>query len=70
MSTGAQGPSGHKPGKGSVTVTEHEVTFKLSDDQKKQAKECMKKAGKITIGFNEITVTKLPATLDNGERID
>ena len=72
MPSGAAGHGGHpKSGKGSpVEIKKDQIVSNLSADQQKRAEECLKKNGQIKITFKEISVTQLPARLDNGEKID
>ena len=51
-------------------VTADEIRVELSDEAKQQAQECLRRTGSIKITFREISVTQLPARLDNGEQID
>jgi len=52
-------------------ITPAALVFYLSEEHQEKARECLKKSGKITISFKEITVTKLPETLlQNGVLVD
>jgi hypothetical protein len=55
---------------GQHTVKKDQIVFHLSEERQKQAEECLRKNGQIKITFKEIAVTQLPATLDNGEKVD
>jgi hypothetical protein len=57
-------------GTGRHQVKKDQIVFNLTDEQQKQAEECLRKSGQVKITFKEITVTQLPAMLDNGEKID
>jgi hypothetical protein len=54
----------------SVVVTHGAVLITMSPAMQKQAQKCIKKSGKLLITMNEISVTRLPAVLDNGTKID
>ncbi len=52
-------------------ITPAALVFYLDEEHREKAQECLRKSGKITISFREITVTKLPETLlQNGVLID
>jgi uncharacterized protein YccT (UPF0319 family) len=57
-------------GTGRHHVKKDQIVFNLTHEQQKQAEECLRKSGHVKITFKEITVTQLPATLDNGEKVD
>jgi hypothetical protein len=56
--------------KNDVIITDSALVISLTPDQQKQAQECLRKSGKISFSFKEISVTKLPQVLDNGVSID
>jgi len=60
----------HNKSKDNVVVTPGAVVVTFTEDQKKQAEECLKKSGHVKITFKEIKATTLPTTLDNGVLID
>jgi hypothetical protein len=59
-----------KSADGPVTITEHAITFSLTDDEIAQAKRCLATSGAVKYTFKEITVTQLPMALENGRLID
>jgi len=50
--------------KASAVVAEGALIVTLGAAQKKKAEECLKQTGKITMGFKEISVTKLGEMVD------
>jgi hypothetical protein len=45
--------------RGNVKVTPSSIVFTLNATQKQQAKKCLAETGRIRIGFNEVSITKL-----------
>jgi len=71
MASGTGGHGGQPQyGRHQVEVKKDQIVFHLSEEKQKQAAECLKNNGHIKITFKEISVTQLPTTLDNGEKID
>jgi hypothetical protein len=54
-----------KKSKPRLKVTRDAVTYTLSAEEQAQMKACLKRSGRITIKFKEITVTKLPSSLES-----
>lgn len=57
-------------GAGEVIFTENAIVIMLNAADKRKAKKCLEKNGKITFSVREHSVTKLPQILDNGKLID
>jgi len=55
---------------GEVIFTENAIVIMLNAADKRKAKKCLEKNGKITFSVREHSVTKLPQILDNGKLID
>jgi len=55
---------------GSIIFTENAIVVTLNAEDKRKAKRCMEKNGKITFSIAEHSITKLPQILDNGKLID
>jgi hypothetical protein len=53
-----------------VALKKGEIHFILTDDEIRKAEDCLRRSGNIKFTFEEITVTHLPTTLDNGRLID
>jgi len=53
-----------------VIVTPSAIVITLHEKLQQQAKECLRKSGRITFSFKEISVTKLPTTLADGVLVD
>ena len=53
-----------------VIMTSSAILITLDDKLRKQARACLRKSGKITVSFKEISVTRLPVTLKDGVLID
>jgi len=43
-----------------VIVTPSAIVITLDEKQQRQAKECLKKSGKLTLAFKELSITRLP----------
>lgn len=65
----AANPAGHS-GQHHAVVTPSAVVIPLTEDQQKQAQECIAKSGHVKFSIKEITVTKLPETKDTLVTID
>lgn len=57
-------------GAGEVIFTENAIVIMLNAADKRKAKKCLEKNGRITFSVKEHSVTKLPQILDNGKLID
>ena len=55
---------------GEVIFTENAIVIMLNAADKRNAKKCLEKNGRITFSVREHSVTKLPQILDNGKLID
>ncbi|MDJ0853097.1 MAG: hypothetical protein QNK04_32415 [Myxococcota bacterium] len=60
---------GKKKAKG-IVVTESAIMIALGPDERRKARRCLKRSGKITFAVKEHSVTHLPQLLDNGKLID
>jgi hypothetical protein len=58
------------PPSSQMIFTEDAIVIPLSAAEKRKAKACLAKTGKITFSVTEHSVTKLPAFLENGKLID
>lgn len=50
-----------EPGSRSVIVTEDTLVIPLTPEAKQKAQDCLKRSGRITFSFREVSVTQLPA---------
>lgn len=55
---------------GDIIFTENAIVITLNAADKKKAKRCMEKNGRITFSIAEHSITRLPQILDNGKLID
>jgi hypothetical protein len=62
-------PEASKP-KEQVVVTHHAVLISLTEAHKEQMQRCIERSGEVRFTFKEISVTRLPAILDNGVAVD
>jgi hypothetical protein len=54
-----------------IVATEHALVIALNEEQRKQARSCLERSGRITFSIKEISVTRLPETLlQDGVLID
>lgn len=53
-----------------VIVTHHAVVISLTEAQRQQMQRCIERSGEVKLTFKEISVTQLPALLDNGVIVD
>jgi hypothetical protein len=76
MSTASQGQGGQSPHGGGhqgghhVVATPSAIVISLTEDQQKQAQQCLSRNGHVKFSFKEVTATKLPEMLDNGVQVD
>jgi hypothetical protein len=70
MATKKKSTSSAKAGSGGIIFTENAIVITLNEADKRKAKSCLKKNGKITFSVQEHSTTKLPQILDNGKQID
>ena len=66
MSTPTHGHAGGH----SVIATPSAIVISLSEDQQKEAQQCMSRNGHVKFSFKEITATRLPEVLSNGVQVD
>lgn len=46
-----------------VIATPHAIIFTLTEEQHQQARACIKRSGKATFKFEQVSVSELPFTL-------
>ena len=56
--------------KSKIVVGRSSLLVKLTPAQRKRAKMCLKRTGKITFSMKRHVATKLPQVLENGVLID
>jgi hypothetical protein len=53
-----------------LVVTHQAILISLTEAHKQQMQRCLERSGEVKFTFKEISITRLPAILDNGVAVD